>query len=378
MAEIQTDILVLGAGCAGLQLVYQLVTHPKYNQERIILVDQNPWGTAEKTWCFWRKEDEIIYPHIHSAAWSSVEVILPNKQSVAYPLQEYNYTQIKSQDFFKFHWDFFQQFPITFLQASIQDVSADCVQTSDGEIKANRIYSSVYTQEPAARHDLHLKQHFFGWIIETDSPVFSMNRLTLMDLSVPQPEDGMAFMYVLPYSDTQALIEFTVFSPTAWLEEDYQAYLTSYMKGRGEWRIVGQEKGIIPMYGGSFPANSPVGVQWIGGAGGQIKPSTGYAFYRIWEHTKSVVASYYQNTATISKKSSRFRAYDLWLLHILQYRPASSTVIFHALFSKVPLERTFKFLNEQTSLWEEMLLFSKLPKRLFLRAVWDRLPNIIS
>lgn len=377
MDKHSTDILVLGAGCAGLQLVYQLVTHPKYQQQKIILLDHQPWGSAQKTWCFWRSANEVIYPEIHSATWKDVEVILPDKSAVTSTLGAYQYTQITSQDFFSFHDQFFQNYPITFLQTKVKEITAQGVLTSDGKIQAKHIFSSLSLND-VKDHDLHLKQHFFGWQIKTTAPRFNPDCLTLMDLSVPQPLDGMAFMYILPYSTTQALVEFTVFSPQTWAEETYTKQLRLYLEGINGWEITGSEKGVIPMYGGQFPEKSTAGVHWIGGAGGQIKPSTGYAFYRIWQDSRRIVASYYGQKKSNQKKSRRFRAYDLWLLHILQYKPTSSTRIFDALFSKVPLERTFKFLNEQTSLWEEVLLFSKLPKRLFLRAVWDRLPNIIS
>ncbi|MFN4086371.1 MAG: lycopene cyclase family protein [Spirosomataceae bacterium] len=374
--ERTTDILIVGAGCAGLQLMYQLVSHPNYHHESIVLVDELPWGAAEKTWCFWASPQELIYPQIVSHQWSNIEVIDSSQHSTVYCLQDFKYQQISSQDFFDFHRPLLDQFPIEFIQAKVTSISGVLVETSQGKIRANRIFSSIIP--PLVGHDLHLKQHFVGWRIKTENPRFASNTMTLMDLSVPQPLDGMAFLYVLPYSATEALVEFTVFSPTVWSKREYEQHLMEIsQRWGGNWKVVDQEEGCIPMYGGAFLAQSPEGIQFIGGGAGKIKPSTGYAFYRIWEHSKEMAAVYFSTSKKKNASSIRFRVYDLLLLHILQNHSSQSIPVFDALLNRVPLDRTFKFLKEQTSWWEEVLLFSKLPKKPFLRAVWERILNII-
>ena len=65
-----------------------------------------------------------------------------------------------------------------------------------------------------------------------------------MDFRVPQ-EDGFHFMYVLPYSETCALIESTVYSDTMlnpqWYENQITKYLTNVIQCKS-WDVVNKEQ----------------------------------------------------------------------------------------------------------------------------------------
>ena len=50
-----------------------------------------------------------------------------------------------------------------------------------------------------------------------------------MDFNITQ-EDGATFMYVLPISDKEALVEYTLFSPDVLKKEKYTLALTRYIK----------------------------------------------------------------------------------------------------------------------------------------------------
>jgi lycopene beta-cyclase len=56
-----------------------------------------------------------------------------------------------------------------------------------------------------------LLQHFEGWVIKTKKPSFNSKIGTLMDFRLNQ-EHGTTFMYVLPTSAKEALVEYTLFS----------------------------------------------------------------------------------------------------------------------------------------------------------------------
>ena len=55
------DIVILGGGCAGMQLMYQLIHHTKYKEESILIVDPNKAYLESKSWCFWHKEKTHPY-----------------------------------------------------------------------------------------------------------------------------------------------------------------------------------------------------------------------------------------------------------------------------------------------------------------------------
>lgn len=124
-----------------------------------------------------------------------------------------------------------------------------------------------------------LQQHFLGWKIRTDHPVFDKDKATYMDFSIQQ-KGNTRFMYVLPFSDNEALIEYTLFSKDLLQENEYKDALSTYISEDlkiKEFEIVDTEYGSIPMTCYPFSKNNSRHIYHIGTAGGWAKPSTGYA-----------------------------------------------------------------------------------------------------
>ena len=55
-------------------------------------------------------------------------------------------------------------------------------------------------------------QHFVGWEVKAAAGAFDPTTAILMDFRCDQTQ-GMHFIYCLPFSDQEALIESTLFSP---------------------------------------------------------------------------------------------------------------------------------------------------------------------
>jgi lycopene beta-cyclase len=62
--------------------------------------------------------------------------------------------------------------------------------------------------------------------------------------------------------------------------------------------------------------------------------------------------------------------YDQLLLRILWRQPHRGKAIFERLFNTQPVPLVLRFMDEETTLWEEVLIFSRLPIRLFLRTLF--------
>ena len=71
-----------------------------------------------------------------------------------------------------------------------------------------------------------------------------------------------------------------------------------------------------------------------------------------------------------SPKKQRFIFYDRLLLKILIETPENGKLIFETLFKKAPIIKVSSFLREKTNLLEEIMIFSKLPKRLFTKTAF--------
>ena len=96
-------------------------------------------------------------------------------------------------------------------------------------------------------------QHFVGLHLRFDKPVFDPTTVTLMDFDVSQ-EHGLHFLYVLPFSETEALVESTFFSSTVLKQEIYEEYIHDYLRERfsvtqemlNQAELVRMERGVVP------------------------------------------------------------------------------------------------------------------------------------
>ena len=93
-----------------------------------------------------------------------------------------------------------------------------------------------------------------------------------MDFRVHQ-DHGTTFAYVLPFNETKALVEYTLFTKTLLEQEQYDAglknYLTEILKLEN-YTVSHTEFGVIPMTNRKFEFQNN-GVLNIGTAGGQTK-----------------------------------------------------------------------------------------------------------
>jgi len=231
-------------------------------------------------------------------------------------------------------------------------------------------------QNDIAPASVALLQHFRGWRIRTSTAMFDADVATMMDFRVDQ-SDGVCFVYVLPYSDNEALVECTVFSAALWNAELYETRLQAYIAnilGATDYETIATEVGVIPMT--DRRPNRVHGPSWfaIGTAGGLTKPTTGYTVARCVRDAEHMMASY-KRTGLFSLPPAphgRFRWYDRLLLRIIRDEPHQIPTILWTLFSRNPIERILSFLDEGTSIVDEVKIFWSLPWRPFLRAITRR------
>jgi lycopene beta-cyclase len=225
---------------------------------------------------------------------------------------------------------------------------------------------------------VNLLQHFKGVIVESDQFNFDPNRATLMDFRVSQVE-GTTFIYVLPLSKNQALVEYTLFTADLLSPEQYNQgiadYITTYL-GVNDYKIVEVEFGIIPMTSQQFPWYTN-GAFNIGTAGGQTKGSSGYTFQFIQKRSAQLAALLQSSSDWTQLKSAllrvqgdskRFHFYDRVLLQVLAANYCPGDEVFAKLFEKNPAHRVFQFLDNETNLLQELQIISSLPTWPFLKA----------
>jgi lycopene beta-cyclase len=366
-----------GSGLSALMTVYKMVQSGKFADKSILLLDENSKKSNDRTWCFWSEKNENWEPIINKK-WNSA--LFTNQDfKIDINLNPYKYNQIRGLDFYNFVFDVIsKQENITFVNQKVIDYEESenqiTLQTETDSYTCDQLFNSIldlYEVENQTQYPL-LKQHFIGWFIQSEQEVFNAEQATFMDFSVEQ-KGNTRFMYVLPTSKTDALLEYTLFSQQHLETAEYELELENYIKKLGitNYKIIEKERGSIPMTCFPFWKNNTVRLINIGSAGGWTKASTGFTFKNADKKSTQLVR-FLETQFDFRQfhKMSKFWFYDLLLLDILHRKNELGAFIFSALFKKGNPKLIFKFLDEETTLKEDVQVISKCPKRLFLNALF--------
>ena len=388
-AKSTFDLIIAGAGASGLSLLRNILSSEKLKDLSILLLDLNLTPKNDKTWCFW-DDSNLPDSHLIRHSWKSLEVRAYGNL-FAEELRDYRYHCLRSVDYSTAILEMAEISPqVTLLEASIHDFSnsgeSATVHTSKGDFTASWIFQSAL-KPPGFKNlwvDVSLKQHFLGAEVKTDKPVFDPETVVLMDFDTSQ-KHGVTFFYILPFSETEALVEYTFFTEHLLSQEEYMGGIEAYMKSRyglrnGQYTITRTESGSIPMEDRRYPAWYIPRVMNIGTTGGLTKPSTGYTFTRIQQHSKAIAEALSNGQVPpVSNLSSyRFRVYDMMLLYLLEAEPATCKTIFHELFKRNRFDKILRFLEEDTTLGEEISIFASLPYLPFFKAIYKMKHRILT
>jgi lycopene beta-cyclase len=375
MSSSTFDIAIIGAGAAGLHLALNMRDDPFFRQKKILILEKESKEQNDRTWCFWEK-GVGKWDHLLRHTWANGDFFCMG-DALPLHLAPYQYKMLRGIDFYAFAKKALAAHPqFTWQQDAVLsvDTCSPChIACSGGQYTAEYVFDSripeaFFQQDQYTR----LLQHFKGWVIRTPEDCFDADRFNMMDYRL-QWKDSTSFTYVLPLNAREALVEFTLFTPSLIGDGDYETMLNRYLKE--VWRIekfdiVESEYGVIPMSDFPFEKYASDKHIRIGTAGGWVKPSSGYSFkncernaVKITENLKSGRAL---NTGIISR---RFRLYDAVFLDVLNRHNERGPSIFHTMYFKNDVQQIFAFLDEETSLLEELRIISGFPKRLFLRSL---------
>ena len=373
MVQNQFQYIIIGAGCAGLQLAKALLEQSSDLVSSILLIDAEK-AHQEKSWCFWHDNDHP-YRHLVRNEWSHVEFVAESLK-VSEDIHPQTYQYINSLDFHQYHLNLFEKDDrIKIVYQHVNEIISN--NKINKIITANDIYFGEHIFHTNLVNNLKsdsypkVWQHFLGWEIEVDYPSFDINNATIMDFSLNDSKD-IQFFYILPFSKTRALVECTFFSKQLIVEADYEILITKYLSAKlnCSFTIKAKEVGKIPMHIVDLPHWQSDTIIPIGTAAGCIKPSTGYSFSRIIQHTEEIInAVKLKKKIPLRRSKPRFLFYDKLFLHIIDYDSFTMNNIFFYLFKNNKIVTILKFLDEQTTLLEECIIFLGLPKMPFLKAI---------
>ncbi len=385
MMEMQTkvyDFVFIGLGASNSLILISLIKNGLTKNKQIAVFESAPKNTNDKTYCFWATPDDPIVAELGSIISHSFDNIRV-KASRVESIKNCPYHYIRSIDLYNAAFDRLHEAHIDIYRSPVEDVITEdqinTLQTSDGNFQAKYIFDSrPPIMDASNTEDIYLLQSFYGLHITCENNVFEENTFEMMNFKVEQ-DKFTQFLYVIPFSTNEALVELTRFGAEK-IDLTYaSALLEEFISQEfGQFEKLADEVGCIPMTTFRNPVNESSGILHTGASANLIKPSTGYGFknmfYFAQQVTKRVSSDNlddFNKIAIHSKARSRF--YDKLLLIILFHWPSFGKKIFTTLFQKVPILTIFSFLEEKTSLREEIKIFSALPVKPFLKALYFHL-----
>ncbi|MES2328402.1 MAG: lycopene cyclase family protein [Bacteroidota bacterium] len=375
--------IITGAGCAGSSLLMRMMREPFFADKKILIIDQSPKTTNDRTWCFWEKQPGIFESIVYHQ-WEKLN-FFSEKYSSTLEIEPYQYKMIRGIDFYSFvKSESAKHSNIEWRYENVKRIETDqgkaIVQLETEKLTADYVFNSILfrdlTTPPSGGRGV-LLQHFKGWVIETQQPCFDPSQATFMDFRVSQ-EHGTTFVYLLPTSTTTALVEYTLFTETVLPKEAYdnalKEYISSFLR-IPDYKITHEEFGVLPMTNEKFPLQDGRVVN-MGIAGGQMKGSSGYAFQFILKRTEQVIRSIVKTAEPFINRSftdRKFHLYDRVLLNVLQNKKMKGDDVFARIFQKNPTERVLQFLDNESSLQDDWKIMRSVPGSVFLPAALKEL-----
>ncbi|PPR11689.1 MAG: hypothetical protein CFH41_00563 [Alphaproteobacteria bacterium MarineAlpha11_Bin1] len=354
---------IVGAGCAGLSMAYRLQTR---GIRPLVVVDPGD-PRPDHIWAYWDDggEDLSLARDLTEGQWKKWEIVNENER-VCLEGDYFFYRAISSERFEAHLGGSMPQVERVQTRVTSVDRSSGIYilkLESGKELQSKHVFDSRPFIVPKGA----FLQHFLGWRVRTDKPTFDENIATLMDFRVSQ-EAGIHFIYLLPFSSTEALVESTVFSfkslPDSWYERQIKDYLsTKYPKS--SLKTVSSEKGIIPLISvrDEHSFGTPIGVR-----AGALRASSGYAFsqiqrqiFQILDESRIGSSGFYK----IPRPKVGCNKIESWmdtvLLRVLQETPESASSIFVQLASSLDGDSFARFMRGHGDWLGRLRLMKSLP-----------------
>lgn len=411
------DVALVGGGGAAHCLLHALATAGV--ELSVAVLDPVSHTGNDRTWCFWDGGTSPIEPAVRRR-WSTLRVVGPDGD--AHQLAPVSYAMVRSADFYRqvrercgvdhpgtrvaghrtgprVRW-----IPTTVrairpagaagrpdFPASDRDGAARPgagvdrpdsgvadrpgaaavvrLETDAGELTARWVFDSR-PRPPDRPGTTSLLQHFRGrWL---SGAGLDPAAATLMDFTVPQPESGLAFGYVLPVDWSDALVEYTVFSRTRLASADYDAVLDRLCARLGVAGAIVEstEDGVIPMTDGGFARRVAPHVYRLGTAGGATRPATGYTFATMLRQARVVAARLAAGVEPVPPRPypARHLRYDAILLRAVDRGLVDGPRLFTDLLTRHPPARILGLLDGTSRRRDEARILAGTPIPAMIRA----------
>jgi lycopene beta-cyclase len=381
------DFIIAGGGMAGLSLAYKLFISGVHF-DKILIIDLEKKNQNDRTWAFWEKGISI-FEDIVSQKWSSVKIADNKGNTIKYPLQKYKYKLIRGIDFYQKTNSLLQSHPkVDFVFSEIESLTENkefCIaRCKNGKTYlAPLLFDSISKLDLTQKNRLHFLQHFYGKILKFEEDIFDVSAPEMMNYDVPQVKGECRFMYLIPFSEREALLEFTIFSETLLEQQEYSELLDSYLKKRfvnKKYEVLEEEFGVIPMSNADIELNINSKIIKIGTAGGSTHPATGYTFAGAQKHLDSIIDNLIHNKGVENLRppiSFKYNLYASTLLQVMKNKDLAMDEVFSEMFTKNNVDDVFDFLGAESTFSQELKIMWNTPilsfGKAFFQSIFSRI-----
>ncbi|MEM8996917.1 MAG: lycopene cyclase family protein [Acidobacteriota bacterium] len=375
-------ILIAGAGAAGLSLAVHLLEAGC--RRELILVEPRERYRDDRTWCYWHFGGHPFDDCV-SHRWSRWRLRAAGREAIGRS-PGHPYCHIGGGAFYRAALDRISDAPHVRLElgARVLDHRPASgggvrVETTSGVVEARYLFDSRHRPAEGG-----LVQHFAGLFVRSGRDVFDPTTPTLMDFDAVRPTEtgeplpGVHFIYVLPFSRREALVESTLFTPRPLftdlpaVEKSHFDAADAYLRQRYPdmpFEVVRRESGAIPMARSRGGARRGHPVVPIGTAAGCARPSSGYAFEAIQRTSgafaRAVLRGDDPGTVTVWRRRAQWL--DRIFLSFLEHRPDLAPSVFVSLFDRLPGDFMPRFLSDRESIGEVLRMMTAMPAGAFAR-----------
>jgi lycopene beta-cyclase len=385
------DVLVAGAGAAGLSLAVRLAARTSL---RVLAIDAREGPSDDRTFCFFRGRRHPFERAI--ARRYDTVIVRDGRRDVRRTLVERPYEELPGLAFTELALDAISRSERvrvqwgTALRSFGERGDRVIVETTRGAVSTRLFVDArggrahAHAPRTASDADVRWLQHFVGHVVRTERPIFEPGVATLMDFDVPQDE-GPHFVYVLPTDAHEALVEDTYFSASVLPRARYEAGIAAWLdrRGAGAFEVLRREAGAIPMVTAPHRALARSRVVALGQRSGAAKASSGYAFQFIQRQCDTltdvlVAAGARAPLAWVPPRSRVATFLDRVMLSFLRTHPSRAPDVFVPLFDDVPPDALARFLSEEGSGLDHLRVMAAVPRAAVLgealrsRALWMR------
>jgi len=281
MPEKQADMIIVGAGLSGLLTAWRcLDVNPSL---KILMIEASDKIAGDHTWSFNLTDvdeslREWIKPFI-AYEWDSYDVKFPKRERTL----DITYCTGNSETLRACIQPHIESGRLAVkLSTRVIDLQPDHVILDNKQKLSAKCVLDARGFEPNENVFLGY-QKFVGRTIRTKEP-HGLKRPIIMDATVEQL-GGYRFVYCLPFTEHEILVEDTYYTDGAGLSEnDVTARVDDYInaKGWGDHELVRQEKGVLPIT--LAVEDKYFDAPALGIRGGFYHAVTGYSFPKALEN----------------------------------------------------------------------------------------------